>query len=736
MSGSFIQELKRRNVFRVAAIYLIVSWLLMQIGDVMFPALLLPEWTARMLVAFLILGLPVALIFAWAYEVTPEGVKRTSDVAPGESVTDITGRKINFSIIAVLTVAVIFLVGKIWLTDDHAPYKGTPAIEKSIAVLPFENRSAAAEDAEFFAAGVHDELLTLLSNLGGLRVISRTSVERLDRDLSIPEIGALLDVATVLEGQVQRAGDRLRINMQLIDTMREDHIWATTYDRELTAENVFDVQSDIARTIARELHVQLSASDESILDSVPTDNTEALNRYMLGQQLMKLGSFVSLTQAGRFFNEASELDPEYAEAWLGIAENQYQLLSTGLIDNREYLKTAEPAIMRAMELDDRIPAIHAELANLRWRAGDINAADATFRKALQLGPDDPRSLQAYGAYLRVTGQPIDAIRVFERALRNDPLSTQILFQLGRAEMYIGNAEKNVQYAQRILEIDATSVEGYAGHVQSYLWIGRFDLMWPWYIKFFAIDPEDFENWAHLGLYANQLGAADLSDRYMEGARKRGAEEPTVLKCYAQVLVQRGKHDEALVIARRALKAGLDDRWFSHRVFLRLVRDDALLTGDFDDARSWYQDLHPELFQSSPQITVDNVNAAADLALLLQRAGEADNADTLIEAGLAWHQRTQPVGSHGYVVDIVDIQFLALQGEDEAALQALQQAADVGWGFSWHWNTSNQNLASIRDDPQFQAIIARLEDGMVTQLEAIRDLPDMGEFDLRLKRSDR
>ncbi len=223
MSVSFIQELKRRNVFRVAAIYIVVSWLLMQIGDVMFPALLLPAWTTTMLVAFLLLGAPVALIFAWAYEVTPDGVVLTANVSKDESITADTGQKINYMIIGVLALAVVFLLAKNWMTDDEAPIQPTSVLDKSIAVLPFKNQSASAENAEFFAAGMHDELLTLLSRLGDLRVISRTSVERLDPDLNIPEIGTLLGVATVLEGQVQRAGDQLRINVQLIDTAETSH---------------------------------------------------------------------------------------------------------------------------------------------------------------------------------------------------------------------------------------------------------------------------------------------------------------------------------------------------------------------------------------------------------------------------------------------------------------------------------------------------------------------------------
>ena len=282
MSRSFVQELKRRNVIRVAAIYVVVSWLLMQIGDVMFPALLLPDWTTTMLVAFLLLGFPLAMIFAWAYEITPDGVLRTEDVPEEHSITAATGQKINRLIITVLAAAVVVLLVRTLLDNaDTAPAPSAHISDQSIAILPFKNLSASAENAEFFAAGLHDELLTLLSKLGELRVISRTSVERLDPDLSIPEIGKLLGVATVLEGQVQRAGDRLRINVQLIDTSAEGHLWANTYDRELTAENIFDVQSDIARTISSSLQAELSASDEALLSEVPTTNTEALERYLV-----------------------------------------------------------------------------------------------------------------------------------------------------------------------------------------------------------------------------------------------------------------------------------------------------------------------------------------------------------------------------------------------------------------------------------------------------------------------
>jgi len=732
---SLYSELQRRNVIKVAAVYIVVAWLLLQVSDTLVPALHLPEWFHSGVAFLLIMGFPVAVVFAWAFELTPEGLKKEKEIDRSQSIAHETGRKLNFTVISVLVVAVIFLAGKIWFAGDSAPGDIAPSDEKSIAVLPFENRSADAENAEFFAAGVHDELLTLLSKLGDLKVISRTSVERLDEDLSIPEIGALLEVATVLEGQVQRAGNRLRINVQLINATKEDHLWATTYDRELSASNIFDVQSDIARTIADELHVQLSASDDVLLDAVPTNSMEALQRYMLGRQLIERAAFESFEQAVRYLSEATDIDPNYAEAWVALAYAKNRMQQTGVIGLQEYVAAAEPAIARALEINDGLPEAHAELAALRWQSGDVEAAEASFRTALALGPGDTRTLRSYGNYLRTTGRPQEAIPVLKLALEGNPLSVDTLFELGKAEMYSGHPEQFAVRAEKILEIDPSSVHGYVANLQAYHWMGRYDLMWPWYIKSVASDPEDFELWGHLGLYSYYVGGTEWVDRYLDRALELGPNEPGVLRCYASVLKQRGQHDAAVKVARRALEANLDDRWQSNEIFLRLVRDDALRSGDYEDAKYWYLDRNPELFLETPGIEVGNINAAADLALLLQRAGEPAAADRIIEAGLAWIERTQPEGVHGYLINIADVELLALSGQKQAALDRLQHAVDNGWLSHWPEILSNETLDSLRDESRFQQVMTQLEIEMASQLEAIRALPYMGEFDLRSVKSD-
>ena len=740
---SFFAELKRRNVFRVGIAYVVVAWLVLQISDVILGNIDAPGWVFRVIMLLLAIGFPVILLFAWAFELTPEGIKREKEVDRTQAITTQTGQKLNRIIIGTLIIAVAyFAADKFILTKAPesngamtAPVTAGPLAAKaskaSIAIMPFTNRSANNENAEFFALGVQDELLTLLSQLGELKVISRTSVERLDPALTIPKIGEVLGVATILEGQVQRAGDQVRINVQLIDANKEDHLWASIYDRSLTAGNVFEIQSEIARAIADALHIQLSPNDVALIQAVPTQNTEALNKYMLGQQQLGRGSYGSLDKAVEYFRQATELDPDYAQAWASIAEAAGQMLQTGSIDEAEYFSMAGDAVDNAIRLNNRLPSAFAQLGTLRWRSGDLPAAEAAFQRALELNPRDTDSLLAYGRYLRITSnRPREAIPFFLKAQETDPLSAELLFELGKVEMYSGHAEKTVAYGKQILEINPSLTNGRVILMQAYLTLGLYDLAWPWYMKTIESDPVDFETWAHVGSYSETLGESEWADRYIARALEIGPGKPAVLKCQAQILTSRGQIDKALAIAREALAAGLDDRWGSDEFFLRLLRDEAIRSGKFELALGAYRKRYPELFQTSPTIRLDNVNSAANLVLLLQRAGEQAAAKTILDASFAWFKETGPDVVHGSVNNMVEVELLALRGDTSGALKAFDEAIEGGWIADWRLFVNGSNLDSIRDAEEFKVLTAKLEEKMATQLQAIRELPDMGIADLR------
>ena len=281
-------ELKRRNVVRVTVAYSIVSWLILQITDVLMPLLGLPEWVGRLVFLLLVIGFPLALIFAWAFELTPEGIKLDKDIVRSESPKRLPSRKLDFFIIGALRLALAFVIIDQYVLDKSQPSAETTENRRSIAVLPFANRSAAEENAAFFADGIHDELLTRLAKIGDLKVISRTSVmEYRDTTKKMRQIGEELGVGSILEGGVQRAGNTVRINVQLIDAQTDEHLWAHSYDRELNAANIFAIQSEISTSIAKALWVTLSPDEQQRIAAVPTENIEVLEAYFIGQQLVE-----------------------------------------------------------------------------------------------------------------------------------------------------------------------------------------------------------------------------------------------------------------------------------------------------------------------------------------------------------------------------------------------------------------------------------------------------------------
>ncbi len=272
---SFLGELKRRNVVRVAVAYAIVGWLLIEVSTTVLPLFEAPDWIAQVFAFFVILGFPLSLILSWAYELTPEGIKLERDVVAGERITHVTGRKLDFAIIGALVLALGFVVYNYESGDDEVAVSVLP---NSVAVLPFENLSPDPDEA-YFATGLHDEILSQLAKLSNLSVISRTSMLRYaDSDLSIPEIARELNVGTVMEGSVRYADDRVRITTQLIDAATDEHLWSETYEREFS--DIFAIESDIAMNVANALQAEFSLEEQQRIEEIPTDSPEAYALYL------------------------------------------------------------------------------------------------------------------------------------------------------------------------------------------------------------------------------------------------------------------------------------------------------------------------------------------------------------------------------------------------------------------------------------------------------------------------
>lgn len=437
--SKLLGELKRRNVFKVAAAYLVVAWLLIQIVGEIAEPLGFPDWFSAAVIVLLATGFPVALILAWAFELTPEGVKKSLEVPVQTSITRDTGRKLDFIIIAVMALALVYFIweSRVAHTDQQeanpaqqpapatAEAKTTPpdatGNKASIAVLPFNNLSG-NPDTDYFVSGLHDDLLTQLSKLVGLKVISRTSVmQYANTQKNMREIGEELGVATLLEGGVQRAGNRIRLNVQLIAASNDEHLWAETYDRTLSTDNIFDIQAEITRRIATSLETSLSLREEKALAEVPTQNLEAYDAYLLAKNYLQMQMMQDGQDNGLpYALKAVELDPALREGWSLLAWSYLQKFWF-YGRNPEDKALAKSYMEKAERLDPT--AADVELNRgwyTYWVNYDYPKAIQHFKNTLASQPGNAWAYTGLGAAARRAGDWPLYLSTKVQALHKDP----------------------------------------------------------------------------------------------------------------------------------------------------------------------------------------------------------------------------------------------------------------------------------------------------------------------------
>ena len=675
----FWSELRRRNVLRMAALYLVTAWLVLQVTEVLSGLVDLPEWLGPAVLAMLVIGLPIALVISWFFEITESGVARDAGDAGAASDAVPSDRRLDFIIISILAAAILVFAWLTWWPE--------PPVEKSIAVLAFDNMSDDPAQ-EYFSDGISEELLGALAQIPELRVISRSSSFSFKgKNLDVPTIARQLGVAHILEGSVRKVGNRVRISAQLIKAGNDSHLWAETYERELTAVNVFDIQAQIASSIADALNTVLTAGSEADFRRVPTRNLEALEAYLLGKQRMAMRSKRSLTEAADYFREAIEIDPDYAHAWLGLADASLLLNYYSHISLDDALRIAEPALDKALDLDDRLGAAYASQGLMRIRKGDVEGAASALSRAIALDPNDAKAYHWYGDMLIYGfGDPAAAIRMLRQARELDPLSPTIVITLGEAYSAAGNLVEGLRLYRKALEID------------------------PGYLAAFRL----------LGVNYLSLGDTDKAAYWLDEGVRRGPDEIHTLFLKAFLYRALGEEEKAVTIARR-LQAMAPGNNVSLVTLVSFGRDrEAIEMGESD----W-----PALTcQGGPDVNRNNVFQAMNLSLAYERTGQGDCSRTLLEAIL---ELIEAPGTNPRTFGFLDAEVYARRGEMQRALEVLRASVDSGMRVQWMGQVElSPHMEGLRAAPGFGDIRDVVRADLARQLALAREAEARGLIPVR------
>ncbi len=531
----FFRELKRRKVYRVAATYLAVAFVGFQAVKLLIPSTTLPPWADELMLAFLIVGFPVSLVIAWAFEVTPEGIQRTGSASyDGEGGQQVASK--------------------------------APA--HSIAVLPFTELGE--EEAGTFTEGMHDALLTRLSNIGGLMVISRTSVQKY-RSSGTPtsEIARELGVRWVVEGGVQEMGDQIQVNAQLVDPSTSSQTWADSYRRRLTAENLFAIQTEITRKIVDSLQAELSRDEEERIARQPTDELAAYRLYLKGRVQLERRSENGLLRAEGYFKEAIREDPKYALAYTGLADSQTLLAGYYLRPPRNVVPKGKEAIRKALEIDPDLGEARASRGLMLYIYDwEFDEAGTQFERALKLSPNYATAHHWYGLYFLAVGRLDEALDILRAAEELDPHSEIILTQTAFPLAFQGRFEEAEAQYQKALDLDPRFAPAHSWLGLAYADEGRFEEGIRECTEAVAISGRFSSRWIGNLAYVHATAGQDAEAlELLEDLRERADEEYVSPRLFVPAFAQLDDLDEAFNWLERAceersyfLSLTSDPRW--------------------------------------------------------------------------------------------------------------------------------------------------------------------------------
>jgi TolB-like protein/Tfp pilus assembly protein PilF len=720
--NSFIEELKRRNVIRVGIAYLAVAWLILQVAEMLLPVYGFTDAAIRNLVAALAVGLLITLGLSWAFEWTPAGIVRESDTETSAPQPTDSHKRFDRFVIFLLVLAVAFFGVDKFVLDpardaeeiQAATERGrADALEarendKSVAVLPFANRSSLDDDV-YFVDGIHDDILTQLARITALTVTSRTSVERYrGTEETIKDIGTALNVRAILEGGVQRAGDRVRINLQLIDAATDDHLWAQTYVRDLTAENIFAVQAEIATAVAEALRATLLPEEQLALQTTPTASIEAYDLYLLGRYHWNKNTKEAIDIARGHFEEAIEQDPDYVLALSGLADSYTSLVIYGNMTGDDAYPLAQAAIDRAMAIDDSVSEVWASLGYLRYEQRALAESAEAFRRAIQL---DDRNFSAWYWYtntLRLGRQDTEALAAMQRAVELEPMSYLANERIANMYDVRGDFVRAIQHYDRADQLDDKETSLFPLEIAwSYLWAGEYARAIDVFRNILADQADSVS--AMQGLSAIYLAMGDY--REAELWNDRAAAISVLYREGHRILEARQNYAGAKVYWEQRLQREAPRRELGTLYNLFRIN---YVSGDIEAARTWLAEL-VESLDGRIEVHPRNVRPWRELAIAAFWIAHGSEENQEPERGRAIATEVRdgltPLAHMGWNrPDMLGSLAAAhaLLGEPTAAIDRLSEAIEAGFKNQVS-ALANPAFDSIRDLPEYAQAIARMDE---------------------------
>jgi TolB-like protein/Tfp pilus assembly protein PilF len=679
---NFFSELKRRNVYKVAIAYAVVAWLLVQVATSTFPVLEIPNWAIKLVIALVLLGFPIALLLAWAFELTPEGIVRTEEVEPDNSITPKTGHKLIGVIVVAAALAIGFLIFQFTGSKAPLPASGkAPTVSaKSIAVLPFENLSEEKANA-YFAEGIQDEILTRLATVRDLKVISRSSTAKYQsKPDNLKTVANELGVATLLEGAVQKAGDKVRINVQLIDAHTDSHLWAKSYDRDF--KDVFAVESEVAQEIADALQAKLSPSESHALAYIPTQDAEAYDLFLKGEYQLRVAESVSAAeayaQAEAFYRQALARDPKFAQAYSQLA---YSLLSRHWFVGRlapAELAEVKSLIDRALELAPDSPEAHLALGVFHyWGYRQYDAALAEFHRTLDLQPNNALARQYYAGIYRRRGEWERSLAEAKLSQELDPRDAQIPANIALTFAYLREWSEAERYASQALVIDPRNIFAATAQINSRV-NGHGDVEGARQ-AFDAVAPKRVLALASpVAITGNVSGVIGGPRVYLEVLARR----------FADALTMWDRDPEAKTAAR--------SRRLSARVAIQVLAGQAESSKPAEEARV--------LLEKGLSERPDDSSAATELAWVYLALGR--NADALGIARQAVDLlpiEKDTISGANFQIGLAEIE--ARAGAPKEAINRLRHLLSIPAGISTARLKIDPVWDPIRNDPAFQQLLS-------------------------------